>query len=80
MMAVEYTTDPTFTPSPPEELFDAPYRVSAFDRARPWDLAPSGDRFLMIKERDRDSSERGPTELVYVSRWFDELRARVPPQ
>ena len=80
MMAVEYTTDPTFTPSPPERLFDAPYRVSAFDRARPWDFAPSGDRFLMIKEGDRDASERGPTDLVYVSRWFDELRARVPAQ
>ena len=83
MMAVEYDGDPSFTWSRPERLFDLP-RGMDFGMAavsRQWDVAPAGDRFLMIREDDDargDDPRRGPTELVYVANWFTELAERVP--
>ena len=82
MMAVAYTADPTFTPSRPEPLFEAPYRMAAFDRFRPWDVAPDGQRFLMLKEQEA-APGRGPggparAALVVVTDWFAELVAQVP--
>ncbi len=82
MMAVSYAADPTFAPSRPEPLFEAPYRMAAFDRFRPWDVAPDGDRFLMLKEQeagpDRGPGGPGRPPLVVVTHWFDELAAQVP--
>ena len=83
MMAVTYAGDPTFTPSRPELLFEAPGRMTPFGRlVRQWDVAPDGQRFLMVKEAredpSRDGPRRGPTELVYVGNWFAELNERVP--
>ncbi len=82
MMAVAYAAEPTFTPSRPEPLFEAPYRTLAFDRFRPWDVAPDGQRFLMLKEQEaRPDPRRGearPPALVVVTNWFEELAAQVP--
>ena len=82
MMAVAYAADPTFTPSRPEPLFEAPYRMVAFDRFRPWDISPDGERFLMLKEQeaapDRGRGGPGRAALVVVTDWFDELAAQVP--
>ena len=82
MMAVAYAADPTFAPSRPELLFEAPYRMAGAVRFRPWDVAPDGERFLMLKEQeaglDRRRGGPGPTALVVVTNWFDELAAQVP--
>ena len=83
MMAVEYDGDPSFTWSRPERLFDLSGRMDFGMAAasRQWDVAPAGDRFLMIKEDEDapgDDPRQGPTELVYVANWFTELAERVP--
>ena len=83
MMAVEYDGDPSFTWSRPERLFELSGRTDFGMAAvsRQWDVAPTGDRFLVIKEDEDapgDDPRQGPTELVYVANWFTELAARVP--
>ena len=81
MMAVEYAGDPTFTWSRPKRLFELPYGTGFGGISRQWDVAPDGDRFLMIREDEEgpgDDPRQGPTELVYVGNWFTELAERVP--
>ena len=82
MMAVEYAGDPTFTPSRPERLVALPNRLDFDSVFRQWDVAPDGERFVMLREAEEDPSDDdprvGPTELVYVGNWFAELVERVP--
>ena len=82
MMVVEYAGDPTFTPSRPERLFALPNRLDFDSVFRQWDVAPDGERFVMLREAEEDPSDDdpriGPTELVYVGNWFAELVERVP--
>ena len=82
MMVVEYASHPTLTPSRPEPLFTLPSGIEIRGAFRKWDVAPDGERFLMMREADEDASEgdprRGPTELVYVGNWFAELVALAP--
>ena len=68
----EIRTEPSFSSSPPEELFQTPF-VDTFDGAS-WDRAPDG-RFLVIRPTADDSN---PTELRIVLNWFDELKRLVP--
>ena len=82
MMAVEYAGDPTFTPSRPRRLFELPGGIEFGGLSRQWDVAPDGERFVIVMEAEGDSSDddprNGPTELVYVANWFTELAERVP--
>ncbi len=94
MMAVEYAGDPTFTPSRPNRLFATPRDIDLGGLFRQWDIAPDGQRFLMLKDADesgfdpgpgmprgapsRNDPRRGPRDLVYVGNWFTELAERVP--
>ncbi len=71
MMAVAVETEPTFVPGTPEVLFDLGDYTNHGGRA--WDIAPDGDRFLMIKPLD--TSEQ---KIVVVQNWFDELERLVP--
>ena len=82
MMAVGYAGDPTFTPSRPERLFALPNGIGVGAPSRQWDVAPDGERFVMLRETQEDSTgndpRQGPAELVYVGNWFTELTERVP--
>ena len=81
MMAVGYAGDPTFTPSRQERLFALPSGVEIGGAFRQWDVAPDGQRFLVIKAEENapgDDPRQGPAELVYVGNWFTELVERVP--
>ena len=81
MMAVGYAGDPTFTPSRPEPLFALPGGVESGGPFRPWDAAPEGGRFLMVRETEEDPSNdprQGPAALVYVGNWFAELAEQAP--
>jgi len=68
-------TEPTFRAGSAELLFEQQY--ATFVERRNYDIAPDGQRFLMIKEAA--ASDAATTEqLVVVLNWFHELKERVP--
>ena len=74
MMAVEITTEPTFSAGTPKVLFEGDFQRGAVSRAN-YDVAPDGQRFVMIQVNDPDS---GATQINVVLNWFEELKRRVP--
>ena len=57
------------------------YGTSAARDGRTYDIAPDGQRFLMIKEggiANPDDPFAGLTQIHVVQNWFEELKARVP--
>ncbi len=76
MMAASIDTEPTFRPGNPVVLFDAPNLLSA-GGPRGFDIAPDGQRFLMIKVGDATSEDARP-QINIVENWFQELLERVP--
>ena len=78
-MASDIETEPVFRPGAPRQLFPG----SAYDlvgEERMYDIAPDGDRLLMLKPveeagTDDDSVFEG---VVIIQNWFEELRERVP--
>ena len=74
LMTVPVQTEPSFTPATPVVLFEGDY-VTA--RGRGYDVAPDGQRFLMIKQGGSDDAS-APQNLILVLNWFEELRRLVP--
>jgi serine/threonine-protein kinase len=73
MMAVEFSTGPEPTLSPPRLLFERDYSYgSAVTRAN-YDVTADGQRFVMVKEEGS-----GGGRLNVVLNWFEELKQRVP--
>jgi hypothetical protein len=74
MMAVDVSTQPSFSVGKPRILFQGQY-VPTSATFPYYDVSPDGQRFLMIKE-----SEETPalTQIVVVQNWFEELKRRVP--
>jgi eukaryotic-like serine/threonine-protein kinase len=75
MMAVQVTTQPTFTAGKAKVLFERPYVPTP--RSFPdYDVSPDGERFLMLKPGE--SEETTSTQINVVLNWFEELKQRVP--
>ncbi len=74
MMAVAVTAAPAFVASPPRMLFEGRYGATAF--IRPYDVSPDGQRFLMVKQKDR--APISASQMILVQNWLEELKARVP--
>jgi eukaryotic-like serine/threonine-protein kinase len=74
MMTVAVTATPTFVASPPRMLFEGRYGATAI--VRPYDVSPDGQRFLMVKQKDRVSISA--SQMILVQNWLEELKARVP--
>ena len=74
LMAVDIQTQPAFKAGTPRMLFERPgYQVGT----RPdYDVAPDGQRFLMIKHTEQQQSAL--TQIHVVLNWFEELKRRVP--
>jgi serine/threonine-protein kinase len=71
MVAVRVQTDPVFSVGPASVLFsDAAYRRTSVHRQ--YDVAPDGERFLMIRRVGGEAESR----LILVQNFFEELRAR----
>ena len=70
-MAVPVQTEPSFAPGNAEEVFGG-YYAGTFGRN--YDIAPDGERFLMVKENAGGDS----AEFVVVLNWFEELKRLVP--
>ncbi|HXV61398.1 MAG TPA: protein kinase [Vicinamibacteria bacterium] len=75
MMAVPIDTSPTFSVGQPTSLFEDDYYF--FLSRRTYDVAPDGERFLMVTAGDAAADAR-PFRIVVVEHWFEELKARVP--
>ena len=70
------TTGSTFSSGNPAKVFERQY--SATLTARPYDVSPDGQRFLMIKEAATTVPGPTPASIVVVLNWQEELNARVP--
>ncbi len=75
MMVVSVSADPAFVASTPDVLFRGAYAGGVQGPAgRVYDIAPDGDRFLMLK----DSDEGAGVGIVVILNWFEELKRLVP--
>jgi Tol biopolymer transport system component len=72
VMAVEVTTGTSFVAGKPRVLFEGQYFGSP--GFLNFDVAPDGQRFLMLKE---PASERALAHFNLVVNWFEELKQRV---
>ena len=61
----------------PRTLFEGPYVMEGSDvgGGRSYALAPEG-RFLMMKEQKGLEGGSGPTEIVVILNWTQELKRR----
>ncbi len=76
MMVVPVQTETTFAAGNPEVLFEGNYfRATA---GRSFDIAPDGERFLMLTQGGTTDDTSTPTRIVVVENWLDELAQRVP--
>jgi len=75
MMAVDVTTQPSFSGGKPRMLFEGGY-VPAPATLPNYDVTPDGQRFLMIKASQQDTSE---TQIIVVLNWLEKLKQKVPP-
>lgn len=72
MMAVTIETEPVFSYSSPQLLFESEgYRLSWGGNRRA-DVSPDGTRFLMFKDTDQRP------DPILLQNWFDELQRLVP--
>ncbi len=67
MMMVELDTSDGFRASPPQVLFEGPYRPFNFD------VSPDGETFVLIRY---DPSIR--PRINVIQNWFSELESLVP--
>jgi serine/threonine-protein kinase len=74
MMSVPVTTENGFTAGLPRRLFAGKFTLQTMVRG--WDVAPGGNRFLMVVGKDRPAVRAD--QMILVQNWFDELRRRVP--
>lgn len=75
MVAVPVQTSPRFSAGLPQKLFSGPY--VALGSGQSYDVAPDGQRFLMIKDA---SADQVSTNLTVVWNWVNELRRLLPTE
>lgn len=77
-MSVPITPSPsTFIAGHPVQLFDTRYFFSVPNRT--YDVAPDGQRIIVIKEHTpKNESGMTSANLVVVVHWTEELKQRVP--
>jgi Tol biopolymer transport system component/predicted Ser/Thr protein kinase len=74
MMAVEVTTQGTFSAGKPKMLFEGPY-VPSPRSFQDYDVSPDGQRFLMLKANEQAQAAE---QINVVLNWFEELKQKVP--
>ena len=77
LMVVPIDTKTTFSPGTPQVLFQGAYFYGPTGAGgRAYDIAPDGQRFLMLKNAGAGGSLSA--SIIVVENWFEELRQRVP--
>jgi eukaryotic-like serine/threonine-protein kinase len=74
MMAVDVTTQGTFSAGNPKMLFEGPY-VPTPRSFQDYDVSPDGQRFLMLKA---GGQAQVSAQINVVLNWFEELKQKVP--
>ena len=77
VLVVPIDTEGGFAAGTPEVLFEGPY-LPEIPNGRQYDLAPDGQRFLMVKEGAATGDTSTPSQIIVIENWFEELKARVP--
>jgi eukaryotic-like serine/threonine-protein kinase len=75
MMAVDITTQPSFSAGKATVLFQSQYQTNPTMNAN-YDVSSDGQRFLMLKPAS--AQEAAPTQINIVLNWFEELKQKVP--
>jgi serine/threonine protein kinase len=76
VMSVPVEMQPIFKAGTPRELFRNAGFIGSYLGLGNYDVAPDGQHFLMIKEKEAPASSK---ELGIILNWSDELKRRVPP-
>ena len=78
LMVVAVSGEPSFTATRPELLFQGSYALDEPEVGfANYDVAPEGDRFVMVDSANDEDDVTLPT-LTVVANWFEELTERVP--
>ena len=78
-MSIRVEASSTWTAGPQTKLFDGPYLLGAGGSVgRTYDISPDGQRFLMIKTGGGPDQTAGPSSLIVVQHWAEELKRLVP--
>jgi hypothetical protein len=82
VMGVTVETGAGFQVSPPTLIIEGSYYgPSGSFHGRTYDVAPDGERFVMLKEEAVDNTGdplASTPQITVVLNWFEELKARVP--
>jgi len=71
-MVVEVQSEPAFSSGRPQLVFEEPYLRDRFATSN-YDISPDGQRFLMIKEEERQQDQ-----INVITNWSEELKRLVP--
>ncbi len=76
LKSVDVITEPDFSFRNEQTLPPRDFVVVSF--YRDYDIAPDGERFVMIFPAPGEESTESPQRIRIVLNWFEELKARVP--
>jgi eukaryotic-like serine/threonine-protein kinase len=77
MMAVDISTQPSFSAGKPRILFEGRYERTPAT-GHNYDVSPDGQRFLMLEPSEQEVA--APTQINVVLNWCEELKRRVPTE
>jgi hypothetical protein len=75
MMAAAVTAGQTFSAENPRTLFEGRFVPTRRGEAA-YDVAPDGERFLMVQREEQSV----PTRIDVVLNWFEDLERRAPAE
>ena len=78
LTVVSVDTRSAFAPGPAEVLFDIARYVKDGSGVPDFDVAPDGQRFLMLEPATSADGAAASSEIILVQNWFDELQRLVP--
>ncbi len=77
LMGVRVEPGSSWRNSTPSRMLEGEYLFGIGGGGRTYDIAPDGQRFLMIKAGEGADAPATP-RIIVVENWFEELRQRVP--
>lgn len=79
LMRVGIERSRTWAATAPTELIKEGYfTVPGGNPGRTYDISPDGRRFLLIKQGGGSDQSTGPTSIIVVQNWDEELKRLVP--